>query len=383
MKKILLILLILIFSFSFSSFSETEQIRSVYKTLNDLLINNNPDLGMQRNNIKKATYDYNKAYNKSRNLNTDYAEYEFFGETKKLYYSNDIKAALRLQKYLIPASLEFALDMQKEGLIAAEKGMSAGLRDMIAGLYSAQTAVDIAGEKYELEKEKYDQESLKYSYGMIIKNQLDESGLKLKSAQNAVTESERKLENFKRTLSQFIGIDLKSDYTRAVLNEDINTDFNTDSGFYILKAFETDMKIKNIEGQINLIELEMDIYEETNTHNSSYRERYEELDESLQELTEIDLVKAKNDIYKAIENSHIKIINAKNDIDILQETIKMQKNSLNELKLLYENGMILKTSVTAMEIAIEELEINYRLAVYSYNTSIIKLENDTGIERQE
>jgi outer membrane protein TolC len=371
MKKVLLLIIMIIFVFSASLFSEEQVLYADYNSLETILLQNNSDLKILKNNKDKAFMDYMQAKIKSNGI-----EY-------KNYYPNDYIALLKISEIIQPMSAKLQYDILFKTYNNTKEVFKNTLRDMISGLYSQEAGLNISRLKMELEEDKYKQALAKYDAGFIIKNELDLAKLDMDTAKVNYKNALRSQENFKRELNTFLGIGINREVENAVLPLNDNINLDEDSGAYIMSALENRTEIFQINETINIIKEQMTILEENrvNTIYQAFRKQYDGLKDSLKE-NELKLQKTKLDIQKEIETSYIKLLKDKNNISSLENAISNQKANYNNLLSMYNQGMVLKTDTDVLKIAIMEMESNLKLLKYLYNTGILKLEASSCIDNE-
>jgi outer membrane protein TolC len=240
--------------------------------------------------------------------------------------------------------------------------------------------IEIVKRKFELAQNKHSINQLKYEQGLIIMQELDESEFELLKAEKAVDEANRNRENMVRSLNSMLGVEISTVYETVKFDELSRELTFKPLEYYLEKALNERLEIKNIEEELRLKELKKSIFTGSRLFGKSYslEEQYEDLELEI-EVLKVKLEKAKYDIENEIKKAYIAINEDLHSLESTTETIKMQRRTLDKLKTQYERGFIPKILLDEMEIGIDELENAKELVIYSYNTKIMKLEEAAGL----
>jgi outer membrane protein TolC len=270
--------------------------------------------------------------------------------------------------------------MMGKNKVVTENSLSLALRDLYLGLIKSDKDIGISKRKLELTKNKYGISQLKFVRGLITKQDLDESEYELLKAEKSFDEVERNKDNMVRSLNALLGVEIDTAYETVTYDEFTRNINFKPLEYYIEKALNERLEIKNIEEEIRLKELKQAILTKSKLYGKSYdvNDQYDDVALEIESL-KAKLEKTRFDMENEIKTAYIEIKNDINDIESTTETLNMQKRSLEKLKNQYDRGFIAKIVLDELEIGISEFEIDKELVIYNYNTKIMKLEEAAGL----
>jgi hypothetical protein len=351
-----------------------------YDKAKTTMIANNRTLKKLGFEERKMFLNYNSAIQNTKNLKTDGMTYNFGGREFFFEFDDYLKLDLTVMKEHMPEELKYYWAMIGKNKAVTEKALALGLRDLYLGLMKSDKDIEIVKRKFELAQNKHSINQLKYEQGLIIMQELDESEFELLKAEKAVDEANRNRENMVRSLNSMLEVEISTVYETVKFDELSRELTFKPLEYYLEKALNERLEIKNIEEELRLKELKKSIFTGSRLFGKSYslEEQYEDLELEI-EVLKVKLEKAKYDIENEIKKAYIAINEDLHSLESTTETIKMQRRTLDKLKTQYERGFIPKILLDEMEIGIDELENAKELVIYSYNTKIMKLEEAAGL----
>lgn len=380
MKKVISMILIVSLVGLFMQVSGENSNSITYDKAKTTMIANNRTLKKLGFEERKMFLNYNSAIQNTKNLKTDGMTYNFGGMEFFFEFDDYLKLDLTVMKEHMPEELKYYWAMIGKNKAVTEKALALGLRDLYLGLMKSDKDIEIVKRKFELAQNKHSINQLKYEQGLIIMQELDESEFELLKAEKAVDEANRNRENMVRSLNSMLGVEISTVYETVKFDELSRELTFKPLEYYLEKALNERLEIKNIEEELRLKELKKSIFTGSRLFGKSYslEEQYEDLELEI-EVLKVKLEKAKYDIENEIKKAYIAINEDLHSLESTTETIKMQRRTLDKLKTQYERGFIPKILLDEMEIGIDELENAKELVIYSYNTKIMKLEEAAGL----
>lgn len=351
-----------------------------YDNANTVMASNNRTLKTLAIEERKMFLNYSSAIRETKNLNTDGVTFKVGKQEYFFEYDDYSKLNVTVAKEHTTAELKYYWDKVGINKTITEKSLSLGLRDLYLGLMKSDKDYGIAQKKLKLAKDKHAINQIKFEQGLITKQDLEESEYEILKAETNIDETKRNRENMVRSLNSMLGVDVSTEYDTVIFDEFKRDLVLKPLEFYIEKALAERDEIKSVEEELRLKEMKKEIYEKSKLFDKSYSlmEQYEDLELDI-EVLKAKLEKAKFDVENDIKKAYIEIKNDLNSLESITDTIKMQKRSLDKLKIQYERGFITKTVISEMELGIEELENSKELVIYGYNTKIMKLEEAAGL----
>jgi len=380
LKKVISMILIVSLVGLFMQVSGENSNSITYDKAKTTMIANNRTLKKLGFEERKMFLNYNSAIQNTKNLKTDGMTYNFGGMEFFFEFDDYLKLDLTVMKEHMPEELKYYWAMIGKNKAVTEKALALGLRDLYLGLMKSDKDIEIVKRKFELAQNKHSINQLKYEQGLIIMQELDESEFELLKAEKAVDEANRNRENMVRSLNSMLGVEISTVYETVKFDELSRELTFKPLEYYLEKALNERLEIKNIEEELRLKELKKSIFTGSRLFGKSYslEEQYEDLELEI-EVLKVKLEKAKYDIENEIKKAYIAINEDLHSLESTTETIKMQRRTLDKLKTQYERGFIPKILLDEMEIGIDELENAKELVIYSYNTKIMKLEEAAGL----
>lgn len=351
-----------------------------YDKANTTMLSNNRTIKKVGIAERKTFLNYNSAIQNTKDLKTDGVTYKFMGREFFFSFDDDTKLQLTLMKEYTPQEIKYYWDSTEKNKAVTEKSLALGLRDLYLGLIKADKDLNIYESKSDLARKKYNISQLKFEHGLISKVDMSEAEYGLLKAEKAVDEAKRSRENMVRSLNSYLGVDIDTKYDKVESNE-LTRNINLKPlEYYMDKALSERLEIKNLEEEIRLKEVKMGIISKSRLFGKKYdlTDQYEDLKLEADTL-KVKLEKTKFDIENEIKKAYIEIKNDIHAMESMEETIKMQKRSLEKMKSQYDQGNIAKIALDELEIGIDELNINKELVIYGYNTKIMKLEESAGL----
>lgn len=329
---------------------------------------------------RKAFYQYNRAVQGTKSLNTDGTTQDTPMGKITITYPADIQVLLTKQKVLYPLQMKYLWNMTNNRKLVTEKALYLGLRDLYLGFIKSDRDYDMSLKKLDLAKKKYDVSKLRYDQGLISKIELGEAEYNYLKAQKDVYANKRSRENMQRTINSYIGAPIDTVYEKVLYSE-LSRDLTLKSvEYYLEKALKERLEITSLMEDIKIKEKNLDILKKNRANEiyTDYRKEYNNVSRELEGL-KIKLEKAKLDVENNIKGAYIDVKKEGYNVDSMIETLNMQRRSFEKLKTQYSQGLIPKITIDEVELGLQELQNGFDLILYSYNTKIMKLEEAAGL----
>ncbi|MCX8130850.1 MAG: TolC family protein [Clostridia bacterium] len=378
MKKTISVVLLVSILFTFiTSYASDNIIR--YVDAKRSLIENSSVL----KKLSYTTYKYSGQYENAKknadeiSIETAKQIYSFMNWTFSAY---DEMLLIKQRDYL-PEQMKYYYELSKSREITTQNNLIVGLRGVYLVLLNADMDSKLKQKKFELAQKKNEQDSKKYKLGLISKLDVEASEYNLIKAKSELEAIKRSRENACRALNKYIGAPLNSSYGIITYDETFDTSIvNKDINYYIEKALKERAEIVDAQKEIALKQLEKSILE-VNDVGNIYRDTkrdYSTIKNEIESLY-LKIEKAKLDIENEIKKAYLEIKKEENNVKRLLSSIDAQKRNHEKLKALLKQGMTTEMAVDEMQISINEMENGYKIAVYNYNTKLIKLVYAAGI----
>jgi outer membrane protein TolC len=303
-----------------------------------------------------------------------------FGMDFFISYPDDVQMLLTMQKEFMPFVQRFGWQMSLKEKELTENALVLALRDLYLGLYSTSKNCDILEKKLELENKKYNANKIRFENGLISEIESEESQYQFLKAQKNLESAKRDFENMRRNFNSFLGVPIDTEYDE-LLFEELKRDVRIQPlEYYLEKALENRLEVIVLEGQIEMTELQISIYEK-NRVNETYTNVQKDYNEALRQLENLkaQLEQTKIDIENEIKSAYIEIKKEGYNLQSLNDTLNMQEKNYQRLQNQFEQGFIAKLIIDEVKMGLEELKNGIDLAMYVYNTKIMKLEEAAGL----
>lgn len=351
-----------------------------YDVAKDMLIENNSTLKEKQLQERKTFYGYSNTVQTSRGINTEGRNVNMFGMDFFISYPDDVQMLLTMQKEFMPFVQRFGWQMSLKEKELTENALVLALRDLYLGLYSTSKNCDILEKKLELENKKYNANKIRFENGLISEIESEESQYQFLKAQKNLESAKRDFENMRRNFNSFLGVPIDTEYDE-LLFEELKRDVRIQPlEYYLEKALENRLEVIVLEGQIEMTELQISIYEK-NRVNETYTNVQKDYNEALRQLENLkaQLEQTKIDIENEIKSAYIEIKKEGYNLQSLNDTLNMQEKNYQRLQNQFEQGFIAKLIIDEVKMGLEELKNGIDLAMYVYNTKIMKLEEAAGL----
>ncbi|GAE89833.1 TolC family protein [Acetivibrio straminisolvens] len=295
-------------------------------------------------------------------------------------YPPNIQVLLTKQTELLPLQMKFYWKMTDNGRIVTEKALSLGLRDLYLGFMKADMDYQLSMEKLKLQEKKYNTAKLKAQDGLISGIQLEEAEYDYLKAKKDVEKNKRSRENMQRTVNSYIGVPIDTAYDKVLYSELTRNLTLNPVEFYIEKALENRLEITSLIEEIKIKEQHLEILGKGRAKDiyPDIRNEYEDVSLEIETL-QVRLDKVKYDVENNIKSAYIDVIKEKDNMDILLQTLNMQKRNFEKLKAQHKQGLIPEMILLEVELGLKELQNGFNLTVYNYNTKKMKLEEAAGL----
>lgn len=351
-----------------------------YDIAKDILIENNRTLKQKQLEERKTFYTYSNTVQIARGVNTEGRNINMYGMNFFISFPDDIQMLLTMQKEFMPSAQRFGWQMSIKEKELTQTALVLALRDLYMGLYSTSRNCDIAEKRLELEQKKYNANNVRFENGLISKLEFEELQYQFLKAQKSFENAQRNSENMRRNFNSFLGVPIDTEYQELLFYE-LKRDIRIHPlEYYLEKAIENRIEIIALEGQIEMTELQISIYEK-NRVNETYTKIRKQYNEALRQLEslKIQLEQAKIDIENEIKSAYIEVKKEGYNLQNLNETLTMQTRNYQRMQSQYEQGFLAKLVIDEVEIGLEELRNGLDLVMYVYNTKIMKLEEAAGL----
>jgi len=328
-----------------------------------------------KNSTNKAKRQYEDYVNDVKDLDTKGFTRNIAGKDVFIRYDSYTEMMMVKQKILIPEQLKYAWEMASYNYDIVRNKMISGLRDIYMGLLSTFNSFIIENDKLMHAKSVFEQEKTMFKSGFNSSLHMQKSEYNYLKAQKELDASERNLENMVMRYNSYIGVNVGRKYDEIVYEEEYPPKLLKDMDEYVKKAIENRFEIISIERQLKLLELQLDVLETNRVHEiyTAAKKEYRDVQHDIQSY-EIKLQKTCLEIEKEIKNAYKDIIDNVRNVENIEDMIILQKNNYEKMKCRYELGLTSKNMLTQAEITLKQAENSFRIAVYSLNTMIIKLE---------
>jgi len=344
-----------------------------------MMINNSNTLKDLQRTINKTYKQYTDTVKSSEKIDTVKTTVIFMGEEYTVYFNNLTRMMLEKQKEMMPLVMENSWLTVKENETVMKNRLVQGLRGLYLALYSARENLRIKEESYQIAQSLNQQEHKKFELGVISRIALDESDFKLLEAKVEYNEARRNYENALRSFNNYIGVPLYVEYDEIIYDESFDASGLKNVEYYVSLALKARSEIRQLERQIRIKETDREISERYGLHNiyPDLGKEYGNLLLDIERL-QVELERTKANIEKEIRDVYLALDTERKSVVKLSKTLELQKNNLDLIKARFEAGLVTASVVEQTENAVRETENAYRLAVYNYNTRLMKFRNAIG-----
>jgi len=316
----------------------------------------------------------------SSKIDPDGISLNFMGYSYFYEYSSTVKLYMTQRKELFPEQMKFSWEMAKGSKEVTRNSMISGLRGLYLGLYNSDNDLKLKQKKIDLFETIHKQNKIKHEKGMITDLELEESLYDLLSSELALQAAERNMQNILQSFNSFIGEDLDIQYRNIIFNEKFDEKRLKDLDYYINKALNERLEIVSVQRQLHLLRLKKEIMERfpNNLSATDIKKSYEQLIDDIED-EQIKLEQTLIEVEKNINEAFLDVTAAQKSLISLSKMLDIQRNNLKKVRQRYEAGLISKVMLDQVQLSFEELENNYKVALYDYNTRLLRLENAAGI----
>ena len=380
MKKIasLLIALILLLA-GIPVFAATQDNIS-FDSAKGILLENNRQLKKQDALEKQFELHYNTAVRTTKDIFYEGIQFSIGGIPTLTPFPIDTQITLAKNRYFLSAQMKYYWMSASDGKKVTVNALISGLRDLYIMLFNADSSLNIAKQKYNIALEVKTQNQIKLQQGLITPLDMRQSEYNLDKASGDMEAAKRSRENALRSFNIFLGVPIDTGYSSVQApNEDPVVKIDTVEN-YINNALNNRMEIVDLKRQSELKKLEASVLELfiQNAYPVHIREDYKN---ALTEVKNLDLnIEIKKlAIQKEIKDAYIDVLNAYKSVKTMKGTLETQKKALANMEQRYKLGYITKDVLEQYRVTISDLENKYKMALFSYNTKVMKLNNASGI----
>lgn len=296
------------------------------------------------------------------------------------HYNEYMKMQLTQKRDLYPDQTKHYLRLAQWNAAAAENRLVLALRDVYMGVLSADLSYALSQKKQQNALDAYGRDKARYESGLITALQLEESEYNSLKAEKEAEAARRSREAAVRNFNSFVGEEVGTGYDEIVYNEEMQAGPPAEVQHYIDKAMRERLAIISVESEQKLKEEEKEIME-VNTVHERYpdaRERYADLLLEM-ETNGRQLQVERLNIEKELKEAYVDVVNARSSLKNLQDTLGVRKKDLQYYQSRYELGLVTRDVLEQLEAGIMEMENAYKLALYDYNTRVMRLNSAAGI----
>lgn len=365
-----IVIFILVFSIILGSYSFADEDSSI--------LDENLTLQMMEYDILKMKIDLENTEDIVENLQDTLRKFSFLKSIGRPVRKSTKFNVIYNKETVIPFS-EYGYNTNVDMMKLTNNNLSVSLNQLYIAYYSATKSLESVELQLENESYKLEQMKEKYEKGLISRIELDEAVYNYEVIVNDRLNAQN---NYNAVIRQINGL---------VGNADIDQEINHVWNFelqemksldeYTELAIENRFEIIDIDRQIELKELEIDIYTSLNgsyLSDITVKADYLKVENKLKQLLidremiiknlETEMAKSYNDT-KIAYNNYLKTNNMYENQIELSEIIEKQ----------YALGYITKSALIDFSIGLEQLEMAVNLSLLNYNSLVEKLDYSSGL----
>ncbi len=365
-----IVIFILVFSIILSSYSFAYE--------NSSVLDENLTLQMMEYDILKMKIDLDDTDDIVDNLQDTLRKFSFLNSIGRPVRKSTKFNVIYNKETVIPFS-EYGYTTNVDMMQLTNNNLNVSLNQLYIAFYSASRSLESAEMKLENESYKLDQMKEKYEKGMISRIELDEAVYNYEVIVNDRLNAQNNYNAIIRQINGLVG--------NADIDQEINHIWNFEMqemkalDEYTELAIENRFEIVDINRQIELKELECDIYTSLNGYylaDITIKADYLKVENKLKQLLidremiiknlENELAKSYNDT-KIAYNDYLKTSNMYENQIELSEIIEKQ----------YALGYITKSALIDFSIGLDQLEMAVNLSLLNYNSLVEKLDYSSGL----
>ena len=382
MKKVLMVIAGILFLTSWMSPLSMAEERKVseYQNAVENGLKNNRSLQKLELDKENARIQYEQAVKDAADIQIDGITVSFGGQQKFISFNDYTKVQMRKKKELYPSQMKMMLDLADDRILTTKNSLTVSLRQLLGLLFIQQKEIKIKERRLQLAYQIDQQNAVKLQKGIITQEEKDDSAYSYYQAMKDAGTAKRTVTGTERQISSITGMDLKTTYSDVNLSENLDKTRLKDLNTYIAAALKNRLEIKSIEQQLELKNIQKGYLEDKDLYlkDDSAAQEYISLLSDI-ENTNIQLNKQQKEVEIGIKNAYATVNKAYNDVSKTVNARKLLSSNYNTLLARYKAGYVSKNMVDQVKIDLDEMDLNYKVAVFNWNTQVQKLENAAGI----
>lgn len=348
-----------------------------YEEAKKQLLSSSSGLRKQRLNTYKAQIQYDNAVKNNESLSIDDIKKGFLALGGKLSTYDEMN--LLKQRDFTPSQMKYYWELSQNSEIIMQNTLVLNLRETYVACLNAENDLGIKQQRLDSSLKLENQSRVKLKSGLISQINADEVSNNLLKAQKDLECAIRNRENSVLALNSFIGTSIKVEYNKFSFIEEMNKMQLNSVDYYVEQALKNRMELSDLQKQIDLKKLEIKVMEVNRVNEIYFQARidYGSLVNGAKSL-EAKVIQTRSDIETEIRNGYSDIKKAKEEIMNAKKAIATKERKLTLTKAQYQAGKISDLDMGELQIELYELKNTYNVAIYNYNTKILKLVSTTG-----
>jgi outer membrane protein TolC len=329
---------------------------------------------------QQAYMNYDNAQKAAKWVNADGATIKVNGEYKFTPFDKLSRIRLSKQKYVSPKQAEYYWKATKNNAEITKQRLLLGLRDMYLAMASSDNEVNNKNESYLLLKKQFEQGKIKFRQGMISETDLEEMEYNLFVADKDLEAAKRNKENTNRNFKTYINSSAQNTYITNIKRLPKTNLKLLPLEEYLKRAVEGRSELVLMQAQIDIKQLELDIYEKDDAFMASEETKREHIAVK----AELDSLKLQYDILKIkieneIKSAYIDIQNAAISIKNSEASVKSLKANMAKLQRQFDKGLLPALSLDQVKLSVKMSENGLLMTKFNYETKLLKLEAAVGL----
>ncbi len=345
------------------------------------MLENNRTLKELKMSRQKALLSYTNSVRRAEDINPKGYSYTINDNIIEGFYGDHIAVNLTKQKELVPLQMKYNWETISSNYTLTKRQLLIDLRNTYSNLINAEISLKKLEANKDLALETYERAKSKYIQGLISEIEMEEMEYNNFNLMKQIDSAKRLKENYCRNLNLLIGTDIDIVYDMILFKEEYKGLQLKNVDYYISKALKERFEIVNIEKQIDLTQREIGILESFPQliKNDKYTiEQYNNLIDKQSQLN-LELEHIKNNIEQEIKKAYLDIKQSYSRLQNMRKSISIQKRKLEKLKKQYELGFVTGDALKAAESSINDLETQYDIEVFNFNTKLMKFNYAAGL----
>ncbi len=290
--------------------------------------------------------------------------------------SPDMSLQLNLVKDYYPELAEYSYQTAVKSYTLTRNNLMIALRQLYLGYFSADRTLASKEKTLAIAQKKLEFQQKQYDLGVISRFELKEQKYAVKEAEVNRDTAKTDLEDIKRQLNAFLGVDLNTTYE---IKPETELEPLKERDTYVAEALKNRFEITNNIALSGLKDIELRTYSANNRLVYKNINRSYEVLKRERKIQDIERSVLEDQIRTEIIMAYDDVVKARDQIAHFDRLIEIQKTKLSHLKA--QNRLGLLDNITMMEVeeAILELETQRDILIYNSNTEQKKLTYAAGI----